>query len=104
MAVVRGGTANVWSKEVKLPRKPADAVRLLATGERRVVDLGRAVYGGASASGGGTAEQGRYFLLMASVGFESTATAARVSASSALRVSPSTCVFNSAIVFASRFV
>ncbi|MCH8026073.1 MAG: hypothetical protein IH866_04695, partial [Chloroflexi bacterium] len=60
------GTANVWSKEVKLPRKPADAVRLLSTGERRVVDLGRAVYGGDAA------ERERYFLLMAGIGFDAS--------------------------------
>ena len=64
MAVVRGGTANVWSKEIKLPRKPADAVHLLSTGERRVVDLGRAVYGGG--------ENERYFLLMAGIGFDAS--------------------------------
>ncbi|MCH8064374.1 MAG: diacylglycerol kinase family lipid kinase [Chloroflexi bacterium] len=67
MAVVRGGTANVWSKEIKLPRKPADAVRLLSTGERRVVDLGRAVYGG-----GADGESERYFLLMAGIGFDAS--------------------------------
>ena len=67
MAVVRGGTANVWSKEIKLPRKPADAVRLLSTGERRVVDLGRAVYGG-----GADGESKRYFLLMAGIGFDAS--------------------------------
>ena len=67
MAVVRGGTANVWSKEVKLPRKPADAVRLLSTGERRVVDLGRAVY-----SAGADGDSERYFLLMAGIGFDAS--------------------------------
>ena len=73
MAVVRGGTANGWSKEVKLPRKPADAIRLLSTGERRWVDLGRAVYGGSIASGiGGGAEHERYFLLMAGIGFDAS--------------------------------
>jgi len=56
LAVVRGGTANVWAKEVRVPRKPVDALRLLADGEVRAVDLGRAGE--------------RYFLLMAGVGFD----------------------------------
>ena len=56
LAVVRGGTANVWAKELRLPRKPEEAVRLVADGETRTVDLGRA--------------GDRYFLLMAGVGFD----------------------------------
>ena len=56
LAVVPGGTANVWAKEARLPRRPAAAVRLLAEGETRTIDLGRA--------------GDRYFLLMAGVGFD----------------------------------
>ena len=56
LAVVPGGTANVWAKEIRLPRKPAAAVRVLAEGETRTIDLGRA--------------GDRYFLLMAGVGFD----------------------------------
>ena len=58
LAVVRGGTANVWAKEARLPRDPAGAVRLLAEGELRTIDLGRA--------------GDRYFLLMAGIGFDAT--------------------------------
>ncbi|MBI4570923.1 MAG: YegS/Rv2252/BmrU family lipid kinase [Chloroflexi bacterium] len=56
LAVVRGGTGNVWAKEVRVPRNPARAARLLVDGETRTVDLGRAGE--------------RYFLLMAGVGFD----------------------------------
>jgi YegS/Rv2252/BmrU family lipid kinase len=56
LAVVRGGTANVWGKEARIPRKPAEALGLLADGEVRTIDLGRAGE--------------RYFLLMAGVGFD----------------------------------
>ena len=56
LAVVRGGTANVWAKEARLPRKPAAAVQLLAEGDVRTVDLGLAGE--------------RYFLMMAGVGFD----------------------------------
>lgn len=66
LAVVRGGTANVWAKEVRIPKDPARALRLLAEGETRTVDLGRASAIGGSASGGGD----RYFLCMAGVGFD----------------------------------
>jgi YegS/Rv2252/BmrU family lipid kinase len=56
LAVVRGGTANVWAKEARLPRKPGDALRVLEHGETREIDLGLAGE--------------RYFLLMAGVGFD----------------------------------
>jgi diacylglycerol kinase (ATP) len=56
LAVVRGGTANVWAKEIHIPKDPARALRLLADGEARAVDLGRAGE--------------RYFLLMAGIGFD----------------------------------
>ena len=56
LAVVRGGTANVWAKEAQLPRDPSAALRLLAEGETRTIDLGRA--------------GDRYFLMMAGVGFD----------------------------------
>jgi YegS/Rv2252/BmrU family lipid kinase len=56
LAVVRGGTANVWAKEARLPKRLEDAVRLVAEGETRSIDLGRAGE--------------RYFLLMAGVGFD----------------------------------
>jgi YegS/Rv2252/BmrU family lipid kinase len=66
LAAVPGGTANVWAKEMRLPRDPSAAVRLLSDGEIRTVDLGRASAIRGSASGGGD----RYFLLMAGVGFD----------------------------------
>ncbi len=56
LAVVRGGTANVWAKEVRIPSDPATAVRLLNDGDTRTIDLGRAGE--------------RYFLLMAGIGFD----------------------------------
>jgi YegS/Rv2252/BmrU family lipid kinase len=56
LAVVRGGTANVWAKEVRVPKDPRKALRLLADGETRAIDLGRA--------------DGRYYILMAGIGFD----------------------------------
>ena len=56
LAVVRGGTANVWAKEIHVPKDPARALRLLAEGETRAIDLGRAGE--------------RLFLCMAGVGFD----------------------------------
>ncbi len=61
LAVVRGGTANVWAKEAGIPKEPLAAVRLLKDGRRRQVDLGIVE----SATG-----ESRYFLLMAGVGVD----------------------------------
>jgi diacylglycerol kinase family enzyme len=59
LAVLPRGTVNVWAREVVLPRDAEAALRLLESGERRRIDLGRA--------------GGRYFLLMASAGVDSAA-------------------------------
>ncbi len=56
LAVVRGGTANVWAKEAHLPKSIDAAVRVVEDGETRTIDLGRA--------------GDRYFLLMSGVGFD----------------------------------
>jgi diacylglycerol kinase (ATP) len=61
LAVVVGGTANVWAKEMGISREPIEAVRLVAEGIRRRVDLGLVE--------GDEGEQ-RYFLLMAGVGLD----------------------------------
>ena len=56
LAVLRGGTANVWAKEIGVPKNLIKALRLLSDGETRSIDLGRA--------------GGRYFVCMAGVGFD----------------------------------
>lgn len=56
LAVLPGGTANVWAREIRMPRDPVSSMRALMTGERRRVDLGRT--------------GGRYFLLMAGLGLD----------------------------------
>lgn len=56
LAVVRGGTANVWAKEIRVPKNPARALQLLEVGETRTIDLGRAGE--------------RYFVFIASFGFD----------------------------------
>ncbi len=58
MATIRGGTANVWAKEIGVPKKTSKAVSVIATGDMRTMDLGRAA--------------DRYFLLMAGVGFDAS--------------------------------
>lgn len=57
LAVIAAGTANVWAREVRLPRHPAAVARLLDQGEVHEIDLGTI--------------NGRYFLLMASLGVDS---------------------------------
>ena len=59
LAVIPSGTVNVWAREVEIPFPTMAAVALLETGERRLVDLGRAGE--------------RYFLLLASAGTDSEA-------------------------------
>lgn len=66
LAVLPGGTANVWVKEVRIPRNPLAAARIIAEGERRRIDLGLASTEGRFACGGSD----RYFLLMAGVGLD----------------------------------
>lgn len=51
------GTVNVWAREMRLPLQAEGAARELVAGRLERVDLGVA--------------DGRYFLLMASVGFDS---------------------------------
>lgn len=53
------GTVNVWVRELGLPLDPAETVRELLLGQVRQIDLGRA--------------NGRYFLLMAGLGFDAEA-------------------------------
>lgn len=56
LGVLRGGMGDVYAKEVGLSRRPEQALRAQLEGERRRFDLGTA--------------NGRYFLLMAGVGFD----------------------------------
>ncbi|MEX0800031.1 MAG: diacylglycerol kinase family protein [Dehalococcoidia bacterium] len=56
LAPIRGGTVNIWAREMGFSRKPAEAVRQAIEGERRKMDLGRAGE--------------RYFLLMAGYGLD----------------------------------
>jgi YegS/Rv2252/BmrU family lipid kinase len=56
LAVLRGGTANVWAKETHCAKDPVASMRGVVSGVRRRVDVGRA--------------NGRYFLLMAGIGLD----------------------------------
>jgi YegS/Rv2252/BmrU family lipid kinase len=53
------GTMNVWVRELGLALDPAEAVHQLLSGEVRRIDLGRL--------------NGRYFILMAGLGFDAEA-------------------------------
>ena len=68
LAVIRGGTGNVFAKEVGVAKDPERALRVLTDGEERRFDLG--VAGPSAGSGGASGRGGRYFLLMAGVGFD----------------------------------
>ena len=42
LGVLRGGTANVWAKEIGVSKDPVTAMGAIVRGERRTVDLGQA--------------------------------------------------------------
>ncbi len=56
LAVLPGGTANVWAGEIHMHRDPVKAMRQIVHGGRRRIDVGRA--------------DRRCFLLMAGIGFD----------------------------------
>ena len=60
LAVIPGGTANVWTREIRSPRHPGSVAAMVERGRRLRVDLGLA--------------GDRYFLLMASLGIDSIVT------------------------------
>ena len=66
LAVVPGGTANVWAKDARLPRRALEAVSVIENGRCRSVDLGVLEWEGRPAR---EAEK-RYFLLMAGIGLD----------------------------------
>jgi len=60
VALIPGGTANVWAREVRIPRDPQQALALLEAGLRVPLDLGVATLRGES----------RCFLLMCGMGLD----------------------------------
>ena len=62
LAVISAGTANVWAREIGLPRHPAAVARVVDEGDVRLMDLG--------------VVNGRLFLLMASLGVDSVVVSA----------------------------
>lgn len=71
LGVLPLGTANVWAREIGLPLRPADAARALLDGEVHRVDLGYA-----EPLDGTVRGRGRYFLMMAGIGFDAEVTRA----------------------------
>ena len=66
LAVIPGGTANVWAKDARLPRVPLEAARIIDGGRCRRVDLGLIEWEGRS----GRKAERRHFLLMVGVGLD----------------------------------
>ncbi len=56
VSLIRGGTGNVFAKEINVGRTPEKAMRVLLEGEEGKFDLGKA--------------NDRYFLLMCGIGFD----------------------------------
>jgi diacylglycerol kinase (ATP) len=66
LAVIPGGTANVWVKDARVPRRPLEAARIIDAGRCRRVDLGLIEWEGRK----GQRAERRYFLLMVGVGLD----------------------------------
>jgi diacylglycerol kinase (ATP) len=66
LAVIPGGTANVWAKDALLPRQPSEAVRVIEGGRCQRTDLGLLEW----EEKGSRKAESRYFLLMAGVGLD----------------------------------
>jgi YegS/Rv2252/BmrU family lipid kinase len=62
LAVYPAGTTNVWCKQVGMPANPRRATKIICSGPRRTIDLGRVGE--------------RYFLLMIGVGLDGEITSA----------------------------
>src|SRR5215469_242287 len=62
LGVLPGGTVNVWARELGIPLDDAGARNILVHGQARRIDLGSV--------------NGRYFLLMAGIGFDGEVTQA----------------------------
>jgi len=57
LGVIPGGTANLFVRELKIPQSVSGAVKMIAAGKTRRISVGQA--------------NGRYFLLMVGIGFDS---------------------------------
>jgi YegS/Rv2252/BmrU family lipid kinase len=66
LAVLPGGTANIFAKEAGLPHDPVRAARELCNWKPRRIALGMAT----SENLTGAANQHRYFLCLAGIGFD----------------------------------
>jgi len=62
LAVLPGGTVNVWATELGAKEHQSDIAQQIAQGRRHTVDVGRV--------------NDRYFLMMASIGFDAATSAA----------------------------
>jgi len=60
LGTIPAGTSNIWARESGLDHKTVEAMRLMISGERRLVDVGRT--------------GGRHFLLLAGFGIDASIT------------------------------
>ena len=61
LAVIPGGTANIFTRALAIPQHPEDAAQLLLTGDPRRIDLGQV--------------NGRFYATVAGAGFDGEVTA-----------------------------
>jgi diacylglycerol kinase (ATP) len=75
LAIVPAGTGNVFASALGIPRRAAEAVRLIETGTADAVDLGRVAWGGAGVAQAGEAVGGgaggeMTFVVACGLGFD----------------------------------
>jgi diacylglycerol kinase family enzyme len=70
LAIVPAGTGNVFAAALDVPRRPADAVRLIEAGRPSPIDLGTALWGAMRDGLPGEAEGSTLFAVACGLGFD----------------------------------
>jgi diacylglycerol kinase family enzyme len=70
IAIVPAGTGNVFAAALGIPRRPTDAVRLIADGRPDAIDLGAASWGGVIDGVAAPADGSMAFAVACGIGFD----------------------------------
>src|SRR3990172_1671493 len=70
LAAIPGGTANVWARDARLPRRPLEAAQVIEGGRCLRMDLGLIEWEAHRQTREARGVESRYFLLMAGIGLD----------------------------------